>query len=172
MINKDHVSSTNTSSKEKSSKERKLKQETKETSTDQSTRNRKEKPSIFVIEYNMTKKLNGYLLTKKIKHKVIVKVRPFTTAKVSCMQDHVKPTIRDINPQNEKAELKTERRASQIAKSIIDLCIPLKKNENTIGFSGIIPRLDELNNKATEVNNHLQLMFKQRGIHLYPTVKP
>ena len=45
------------------------------------------------------KKLNGYLLTKKIKHNVVVKVRTFTTAKVSCMQDHVKPTIRDINPQ-------------------------------------------------------------------------
>ena len=47
----------------------------------------------------MMRKLNGYLLTKKIKHKVVVKVRTFTTAKVSCMQDHVKPTIRDINPQ-------------------------------------------------------------------------
>ena len=44
------------------------------------------------------KKLNGYLLTKKIKHKVVVKVRTFTVAKVSCMQDHVKPTICDINP--------------------------------------------------------------------------
>ena len=36
----------------------------------------------------MVKKLNGYLLTKKI-NKGIVKVRLFTTAKVSCMQDHV-----------------------------------------------------------------------------------
>ena len=36
---------------------------------------------------------------KKIKHRRIVKVWPFTTAKVSCMQNHVKPTIRDINPQ-------------------------------------------------------------------------
>ena len=46
----------------------------------------------------MVKKLNGYLYTKKVKHKGIVKVQPFTTAKVSYMQDHVKPTIRDINP--------------------------------------------------------------------------
>ena len=43
----------------------------------------------------MVKKLNGYLLMKKIKHKNkgIVKVQPFITAKVSCMQDHVKPSI-------------------------------------------------------------------------------
>ena len=48
---------------------------------------------------SMAKKLNGYIFTKKVKHKGIVKVRPLTTAKVSCMQDHVKRTIRDINPQ-------------------------------------------------------------------------
>ena len=47
----------------------------------------------------MVKKLNRYLLTKKIKHRCIVKVRLFTTAKVTCMQDHVNPTIRGINSQ-------------------------------------------------------------------------
>ena len=84
------------------------------------------------------------------------------------MQDHVKPTIRDINPQQiilhvGTNDLKTERTASQIAKSIIDLSTSLKKNENMIAVSGIVPRLDELNNKAAEVNNRLELMCKQRG---------
>ena len=51
------------------------------------------------------------------------------------------------------SDLKTERATSQIAKSVIDLSISLKKNENMIAVSGIVPRLDELNNKATEVNN-------------------
>ena len=109
------------------------------------------------------KLLNGYLLKKTIKQRGIVKVPPFTTAKVSCMQDHVKPTIRDINPQQVilhvgTNNLKTERTASQIAKSIIDLSISLMKNENMIAVSDIVPRLDELNNKAMEVNNHLKLM--------------
>ena len=118
---------------------------------------------------SMVKKLNGYLLTKKIKHKGIVKVRLFTTTKVSCMQDHVKPTIRDINPQQiilhvGTNDLKTERTASQIAKSIIDLSISSKKNGNMIAVFGIVPRLDELNNKAAEVNNRLELMCKQRGL--------
>ena len=113
------------------------------------------------------KKLNGYLLTKKIKHKVVVKVRTFTTAKVSCMQDHVKPTIRDINPQQiilhvGTNDLKTERTASQIAESMIDLTISLKNNGNMIAVSGIVASLDELNNKAAKVNNHLELMGKQR----------
>ena len=30
--------------------------------------------------------------------------------------------------------------------------------------SGIVSRLDELNNKATEVNTCLELMWKQRGL--------
>ena len=118
---------------------------------------------------SVVKKLNGYLLTKKIKHRGIVEVRPFATAKGSCMQDHVKPIIRDINPQQiilhvGTNDLKTKRTASQIAESIIDLSISLKKNGNMVAVSGIVPRLDELNNKAAEVNNRLELMCKQRDL--------
>ena len=40
----------------------------------------------------------------------------------------------------------------------------MKKYENTIASSGIASRLDELSNKATEVNNCLELMHKQRGL--------
>ena len=32
-----------------------------------------------------------------------------------------------------------------------------------IGVSGIVPRLDELNNKAAEVNYRLELMCRQKG---------
>ena len=84
-------------------------------------------------------------------------------------QDHVKPTIRDINPQQiilhvGTNDLKTERTASQIAKSITDLSISLKKNGNMIAVSGIVPRLDELNKMAAEVNNCQELMCKQRDL--------
>ena len=46
----------------------------------------------------MVKKLNGYLFTKNVRHKFLVKVRPFSGAKVKCMVDHVKPTLRDDKP--------------------------------------------------------------------------
>ena len=46
----------------------------------------------------MVRKLNGYLLPKKVRHNFLVKVRPFSGAKVSCMVDHVKPTIRNDKP--------------------------------------------------------------------------
>ena len=81
--NKEHASNTNTTSKEtyknkdnhknkkneKSSKEPKRKQETKETSADQNNSDTKGKPSIFIMGDSMVKKLNGYLLRKKIKQR-------------------------------------------------------------------------------------------------------
>ena len=115
----------------------------------------------------MVKKLNGYLLTKKVRHKFLVKVRPFTGAKVSCMVDHVKPAIRDDKPDHVilhtgTNDLRSEKTASQIARSITELAMSLKDNDNSVIVSGIVPRNDNLNNKATEVNNRLLLMCKER----------
>ena len=41
----------------------------------------------------MVKKLNDYLLTKKVKQIYLLKVRSFSGVKVSSMIDHVKQTI-------------------------------------------------------------------------------
>ena len=117
----------------------------------------------------MVKKLNGYLLTRKIKHKHLVKVRSFSWAKINCMTDHVKPTLGDINPDHiilhaGTNDLRTENTASQIAKATIDLATSLKNDDNTVTVSGIVPRLDDLNNKANEVNRRLVLMCKERNI--------
>ena len=60
--------------------------------------------------------------------------------------------------------LRTEKTSSQIAKSIIDLTTSLKNNGNSVIVSGIVPRFDNLNNKATEVNKHLVLRCVERNI--------
>ena len=51
--------------------------------------------TIYILGDSMVKKLKVHLLTKKVKHEFLVKVRPFSGAKVICMVDHVKRTIRD-----------------------------------------------------------------------------
>ena len=56
------------------------------------------KETVFILGDSMVKKLNGFLLTRKLNHKCLVKVRPFSSAKVRCMYDYVKPTVRDFNP--------------------------------------------------------------------------
>ena len=44
----------------------------------------------------MIKKVDGYLLTNSIKHKYLVKVRPFLAAKA--VDNYVKPIRRDFDP--------------------------------------------------------------------------
>ena len=73
----------------------------------------------------MVKKLNGFLLTRKHKHKCLFTVRPFSLAKVRCLDDHVKPTLRLFNldhiiPPCGTNDLNSEQTPSQIARSIID----------------------------------------------------
>ena len=81
--------------------------------------------------------MHGYLMTRKIKHKHLVKVCSSSGAKISCMTDHVKPTLRDINSDHIILhaginDLRTENTASQIAKAAIDLATSLKNDDNTV----------------------------------------
>ena len=86
----------------------------------------REKSKIHILGDSMIKKLNGYFLNKEVRHKYLIKIRLFSGAKVSCMVDHVKPTLRDNKPDHiilhvGTNDLRTEKTASQIAKSITDL---------------------------------------------------
>ena len=117
----------------------------------------------------MVKKVNRFLLTRNIDHKYLVKVRSFFSAKVSCMNYHVKPTLRNFNPGHiilhvGTNDLNTERTASQIVKLTIDLCQLLKTDANTIAVSLNVPRYDNLNNKANEVYGRLINWCKERDI--------
>ena len=83
----------------------------------------------------MVKKLNGYFLTKNVKHKYLIKVRSFSGAKISSMVDHVKQTIRDDKPDAGTNYLRSEK-TSQIAKSM-ELAMSLIKDGNSVIASSI-----------------------------------
>ena len=51
-----------------------------------------------------------------------------------------------------------------LKKATINLATSLKNDDNTVTVSSIVPRLDNLNNKANEVNRRLVLMCKERNI--------
>ena len=85
------------------------------------------------------------------------------------MHDHVKPTVRGFNPDHiilhcGTNDLNSGRTASQIARSIIELALSLKSKDNKISVSLIVPRNDNLNNKASEVNCCLVHMCAERNI--------
>ena len=74
------------------------------------------------------------------------------------MHDHVKPTMRDFNPERVilhvgTNDLNSDKTASQIANSIVQLALPLKNDNNKIYVSLIVPRNDNLKNKLNEVMN-------------------
>ena len=84
---------------------------------------------------------------------------------------HAKPTIRELNPEHiilhvGTNDLNSEKTASQISKSILDLANSLKHETNTIHVSLIVPRNDHLNNKVNEVNSRLINMCQQRNIKI------
>ena len=90
---------------------------------------------MFILGDSIVKNVNGYLLTKKLRNKKLNKVRSFNGAKVSCMYDPVKPTIREFNPTHitlhiEANELKSIEAASQISRSVIDFALSLKSETN------------------------------------------
>ena len=58
----------------------------------------KNKTNVYTLGDSMIKKLNGYLLTKKIKHQHIAKVRSFSGTKINGIADHVKSTLREVDP--------------------------------------------------------------------------
>ena len=100
-----------------------------------------------------------------------MKVRSFLGAKVRCLHDNVKPTMRDFNPDQlilpyATNDLNSEKASNQIVKSIINLRNSLKTDNNDITLSLIAPRAGNLTKKANQVNNRLVNMCNQRRIRL------
>ena len=80
----------------------------------------REKSKIYILGDSIINKSNGYFLMGKVRHKSLIKVRSFSGAKDSCMDDQVKPALRDDKSDSKKT-------ASQTAKSIMDLTTSFKK---------------------------------------------
>ena len=115
------------------------------------------KKFVFILGDSIIKNLNGVLITKAI-NKYIVKVRPFSSVKVQCRYNHVKPTIRDMSPDHVILRFGTNdwnsgKASSQVARSIIDLAVSLKTKTNTITISLILSRNVHLS--SNEVDNRL-----------------
>ena len=86
--------------------------------------------------------------------------------------DYVKPCIRENNQEYVilhiildvgTNELSSELTPERIAKSVIDFDKNCQK-KRTVSISGIVPRNDNFNNKATEVNKELSQMCKKEKL--------
>ena len=58
------------------------------------------KKFVFILGDSIVKNLNGFLIMTTNNNKHIVTTRPYTSMKVYCMYDHMKPTLRAVNLDN------------------------------------------------------------------------
>ena len=101
--------------------------------------------SVVIISDSMVKHLNGWEMSKKIKN-CKVYVRSLPSAKVQCMDDYKKPSIRD-KPGHfiihvGTNDLNSEVSPKSIAETIVDLAMSLKTESNDISVSNIILRIN------------------------------
>ena len=133
------------------------------------TNNMKKKD--FIIGDSMIKKVDRYLRANSIKHKYLVKVRPFLAAKAGDMFDYVKPIQRDFDPDAYilhigTNDLTTDKKPDEICSEISRLVKVLKINKNKIVISAIAPRGDACNTKVEKVNSLLKEFCENNGVNL------
>ena len=58
------------------------------------------KKFIFIIGDSIVKNLNDFLIMTTNNNKRVVTTRPYSSMKVYCLYDHVKPTLRAVNLDN------------------------------------------------------------------------
>ena len=153
----ENKSSEKSNEKNVSNKEKNRSSEKDSLPTDKSNKN------IYILGDSMVKHVEGWKLKKSIDQNHNVYVRSFSGAKVKCMKDYVKPCIREKNPDYVifhvgTNELNSELPPERIAKSIIDVAKNTQSDSRIVSISGIVPRNDNFNIKATEVNKELSKM--------------
>ena len=122
----------------------------------------------------MIKNLKGWEISKKLKN-VNVYVRHFAGAKVRCMKDHIKPTLREkpdyIVLHVGTNDLLSDRPPDLIAKSIVDVASSMKNENHDVTASNIITRADHFKEKANEVNDYLSKLCTEGNICLIDHLK-
>ena len=113
----------------------------------------------------MIKHLNGWHVSKKVhKSECKIYVKSFSCAKISCIKNCVKPSLRST-PSHfilhvGTNDLISNQTSEAITKEIVDLTTSLKNNLHGVSVSNIILRTDhsKLNVKRCEVNQFIQIM--------------
>ena len=102
---------------------------------------------IYILRESMINNLKGWEMFKTLKN-ASVYVRHFAGAKMRCMKDHIKPSLREkphhivlhvgIN------DLVSDRPPDLMAKSIVDIASIMKNENHDVTGSNIIARADHL----------------------------
>ena len=107
----------------------------------------KNKKSIFVIGDSMVKHLNGWEMSKKLNGYCNVFVKTFSGAKIACMHNYVKPSVRSSSDHLilhvGTNDLLPNKSSEELARSITDLATSIKNEKHDVRISNIIARADD-----------------------------
>ena len=127
------------------------------------------KKKVFILGDSIIKHVKSYSLSESLDNcKICVKDLP--GARVRCMQDYVRPTIRE-NPNHiilhvGTNDLTTNIPTEKVVESIIDLASSLKSNSCSVAISNITVRNDRYRKKVVQVNRHLKTLCIERNFEL------
>ena len=120
----------------------------------------KNKRTAVILGDSIIKHVEQYKIREGLNNKERVFVKHFSEATVDDMKNYIIPSKKYENDlvilHMGTNDLKNPKSAKEIATEIVELAIDMKTEQNEIMISGIVPRRDNLNEKAIEVNRFLQ----------------
>ena len=132
-----------------------------------SRKKKRGKRTVTILGDSMVKDLKQHLIQPSIpQYKIFSK--SFPGAKTDDMKFYVKPSVKHapnlIFLHSGTNDLRSKQSAAEIAENIIQLAASMKSVETEVIFSSIIRRGDAFNNKASEVNELMAKMCRERDI--------
>ena len=127
-----------------------------------------DKKNVIILGDSVIKHVNGYDIARKL-DKCKAFVKRFSGAKVRCLKDHMKPSLRE-NPDHfvlhiGTNDLNSDRSPELIAKSITDVGSSLKNDSHDVSISSIVVRNDKFKEKAAQVNENLERLCAKRNMY-------
>ena len=118
------------------------------------------KRSTVILGDSIIKDIEQHKIRKGLNNKERVFVKHFPGATVDDMKNYIIPSEKYENDlvilDMGTNDLKDKKEAKDIATEIVEMAIDMKTEKNEVMVSGIVPRMDNLNEKAMEVNKFLQ----------------
>ena len=157
------------STKGKNTKENNYDKESNDDQMKSNEGSKLEKKKVFILGDSIIKHVKSYNISKSVDN-CKVYVKDFPGARVRCMHDYVKPTIRE-NPDHiilhvGTNDLSTNIPTEKVAESIVDLASSLKSSACTVAISNITVRNDRYRKKVSQVNKHLKTLCMEKNFEL------
>ena len=124
---------------------------------------------VILLGDSIIKRVRGYDLSHSLES-CTVHVKHFLGARVKCLQDYVKPSLREnlhhLIIHVGTNDISTNQRPEQIAKTILGLALSVKSNSCDVTLSYITFWNDGHQQRVLETNRHLKELCKERNIFL------